>query len=267
MLIYKTSKKYFYGHYDSMRISPINNFFNKKRVNFCGKEPDSINRLGMEKPDGFVRSSNSIDIGRLKNLDISHFRLINSNSVRGVTLANQSRTLLTELKECGINTVIDLRQEGGKESKYAKACAAHGLDDMNFKLKLNMPIFNMPNRTKFSTEEREVKKQAFLEDLQKFFKKMDEGKLYMACLLGLHRTDLAVTLNYLLNPNEPSTPPTLSHMFIKEETNFTNKYIGAIKTMLKNLTQMDREKLGFSENFREIFDARILKLRMMNCVK
>lgn len=250
-----------------MKVLSINNSLSVKRVNFCAKNSRLLSEFGKNMPDEFVRSSDSIDIGRIKNLRIAHFRLINSNSIRGVTLANQPRTILSELKECGIDTVIDLRQEGGDDSKYAKACAENGLEYMNFKLKLNLPIFNMLNRTKFSSEERELKKQEFLSDLQKFFKKMDEGKLYMACLLGLHRTDLAVTLNYLLNPNEPSTPPTLSHMFIKEETNFTNKYIGAIKTMLKNLTQADKTALGFGDNFMEIFNSRILKLRLMNCAK
>ena len=86
----------------------------------------------------------------------------------------------------------------------------------------------------------------------------------MACLLGLHRTDLAVVLNYLINPNEPKAPPILSHMYLKDETNFTNKYIGAMKNLYKNINSNERQLLGLSDNFKEIFDARITKLRIMN---
>ena len=158
--------------------------------------------------DEFVRSTGSLDIGRLKNLGISHFRLIDSNSVRGVTLANQRQNLLTELKECGVNTVIDLRPEGGEESKYAQACNKNGLNYFNLKIRDNMPIFNAPFSGKMTMEERREAIKKFVNQMIEFFKMMDDGKVYMACLLGLHRTDLAVTMNYLLNPKEPTTPPT-----------------------------------------------------------
>ena len=91
-----------------MKILPINNF----RINQVNPLSfKSINNVYNTIPqnDEFVRSTGSLDIGRLKNLGIKHFRLIDSNSVRGVTLANQRPSLLSELKECGINTIIDLR--------------------------------------------------------------------------------------------------------------------------------------------------------------
>ena len=248
-----------------MKILPITNNFNIKSINFKAKESDYVFKTPQK--DEFVRSTDSLDIARLKALNISHFRLIDSNSVRGVTLANQKKPILTELKECGIYNVIDLREEGCKDSKYDQSCAENGLEYMNFKLKINMPIFNAPLATKLSSEERAKQNHEFIEGLPKFFEKMNNGKYYMACLLGLHRTDLAVTMNYLLNPKEPKTPPTLSHMFIKEETNFTNKYIGAMKNLLKNISVKEKAFLGLPENFHQIFDSRVLKLRLMNCAK
>lgn len=250
-----------------MKILTINNFniSQLKPLSFKATKPNPYENVPHN--DEFVRSTGSLDIARLKNLGIKHFRLIDSNSVRGVTLANQRPSLLSELKECGIDTIIDLRSEGGENTKYAQACHERDLDYMNFKLKVKMPIFNVPNATKLSIDERHKQNKEFVDNLPKFFEKMNSGKYYMACLLGLHRTDLAVTLNYLVNPKEPVTPPTLSHMFMKEETNLTNKYIGAIKNMIKNLSPKDREFLNLPENFNEIFSSRILKLRLMNCAK
>lgn len=246
-----------------MKITPIT-LFNIKPAVFKAK-PDAFKDI--PEHDEFVRSTGSLDIGRLKDLNISHFRLIDSNSIRGVTLANQKPHILSELKECGINTIVDLRAEGGEYSKYADACKANGLDYVNFKLKINMPIFNPPLANKLTVAERRSENEAFIRKLPEFFRIMNEGKYYMACLLGLHRTDLAVTLNYLINPKEPVTPPVLSHMYIKEETNFTNKYIGAMKNLLKNITPEDKKFLGLPEEFSAIFDARLMKLRMMNCAK
>lgn len=248
-----------------MKILPITNNFRIRTINFRANENNYVSKV--PQTDEFVRNTNSLDIARIKALGISHFRLIDSNSVRGVTLAKQKTSILKELKECGIDTIIDLRSEGGKDSKYAQDCADNGLEYMNFKLKLNMPIFNAPFNSKLSTEDRTKQNREFIEGLPKFFEKMNNGKYYMSCLLGLHRTDLAVTMNYLLNPKEPITPPTLSHMFMKEETNFTNKYIGAMKNVLKNMNAEDRKFLGLPENFKNIFDARVLKLKIMNCAK
>ena len=242
-----------------MKITPVS-FARPRIVTF--RENTGFHNIPRE--DEFVRSTGSLDIARLKALGISHFRLIDSNSIRGVTLANQKHSILTELKECGINTIIDLRNEGGENSKYAQACRENGLDYINFKLKINMPIFNMPHATKLTIDERITQNNEFIKRLPAFFKLMDNGKYYMAGLLGLHRTDLAVVLNYLINPNEPKTPPILSHMYMKEETNFTNKYIGAMKNLLKNITPMHKKQLGLPEEFNTIFDARILKLRLMN---
>ncbi len=249
----------------SLNFSNLNSVTSAKRTTFKQASTNPYN--GIPTHDEFVRSTGSLDIGRLKNLRISHFRLIDSNSVRGVTLANQSPALLTELKECGINTIIDLRPEGSDESRYAQNCRKNGLDYFNLKIRDNIPIFNAPFSGKMSAEERRVAIVKFVHQLGDFFNLMDNGKNYMACLLGLHRTDLAVTMNYLLNPKEPTTPPTLSHMFFPEETNLTNKYIGKVKNMLKNLTQKDKEFLKMPDCFSDIFDARVLKLRLMNRAK
>ena len=250
-----------------MNILPINNFNIKQLSTLSFKSKPLIDLNKVPENDEFVKSTGMLDIGRLKNLGIAHFRLVDSNSVRGVTLANQRPSLLTELKECGINSIIDLRSEGGENTKYAQLCKERNLDYMNFKLKIKMPIFNAPTATKLSINERLQHNKEFINMLPSFFEKMNNGKYYMSCLLGLHRTDLAVTLNYLLNPKEPLIPPTLSHMFFDNETNLTNKYIGATKNLLKNLTTKDKEFLNLPENFNEIFSSRVLKLRLMNCIK
>ena len=102
----------------SLNFSNFNAVSSVKKPTFKQAAPNVYNSIPVH--DEFVRSTGSLDIGRLKSLGISHFRLIDSNSVRGVTLANQRQSLLTELKECGVNTVIDLRPEGGDASKYAE---------------------------------------------------------------------------------------------------------------------------------------------------
>ncbi len=218
----------------------------------------------LSNTNSFTKNSDILDIGRINDFGIKHFRLINSNSIRGVTLSNQNPKILKELKECGINHIIDLRREANSESKYANNCKENGLKYFPFPININMPIFNIAVTSKMSMQERKDSINSFIKLLPQFFKTMNEGRVYMACLLGLHRTDLAVTLNYLINPIEPASPPILSHMLISDETNMTNKYIGAMKNLIKNLSDEDKEKLGLPKNFVDKFNTRITKLRMMN---
>ncbi|MCM1009506.1 MAG: hypothetical protein NC390_01330 [Fusobacterium sp.] len=200
----------------------------------------------------------------MKQLGIKNFRLVDSSSVRGQSLFNKPKQVFDELRESGIETVIDFRIEGSSESKYARKCEANGLEYFNFKIKENMSMFNPRGTSKESFEEFRANREVFVKDLDKFFKLMERGRVYMACLLGLHRTDLAVSLNYLLNPKEPQTPPSLSHMFHKNEQNMTNKRIGSVKNLVKNLSEDNRVFLGLPVDLTAIFSERIAKLRMMN---
>ena len=216
--------------------------------------------------DSFIRKSDSIDIVRMKQLDIKNFRLVDSSSVRGQCLNKKPPFLFDELRDSGIETVIDLRTEGRADSKYARMCEAAGLEYFNFKIKENMAMFNPRGGIKETVEEFAVNREIFVKDLDKFFKLMERGRVYIGCLLGLHRTDLAVSLNYLLNPKEPQTPPSLSHMFYKDEQNLTNKRIGSVKNLIKNLTGSNKEFLGMPLDLTPMFRERIAKLRMMNLI-
>ncbi len=247
-----------------MKINPIhhhklNNInFKSFSIYFCDNVPE---------PDEFVQSSDDIDFIKLKNLNISHFRLVDSKSVRGATLANHNPIILKEIKNSGIDKVIDLRSESNDTSKYAEACRQNGLDYINFKLNLNMPVFNPPFADKLPPQERKENIHSFIQKLPYFFKLMECGKYYMACCLGLHRTDLAVTMNYLANPKEPSAPPVLSHIYLDGEENYTNKYIAAIKNLIRNLSKKDKKFLDLPDNFNKNFHSRIAKLRAVNLVK
>lgn len=127
-------------------------------------------------------------------------------------------------------------------------------------------MFNSIGSARESFEEFGANREAFVKDLDKFFKLMERGRVYIGCLLGLHRTDLAVSMNYLLNPIEPQTPPSLSHMFYRDEVNLTNKRIGSTKNLIKNLLETHKQFLGLPVDLNNIFRERVVKLRMMNLV-
>lgn len=225
-----------------MKINPIqhhkiNNInFKSFSIYFCDNVPE---------PDEFVKSSDSIDIARLKKLNIPNFRLIDSTSVRGATLADKNTNFLKELQQSGIERIVDLRVEGGLETDYARRCLENGLGYFN------LPIASQANR---NSEKAKIKN--LMTKIPEFFEIMDKGKNYMACLLGIHRTDFATALNYLLNPKEPASPPILSHIFVGNEANLTDRYINLVEKVCKKMKICT-----------EIFNARAIKLQMINGIK
>lgn len=223
-----------------MKIFSVTNTL--PRINFKRTCP----YFGDNLPDSdeFVKAVRDIDAESLKALHINHFRFIDANSVRGVTLSEESTDVLKKLKECGIERVIDLREDNENSLKYAQNCANVGLKYFNFQLN--------PKATSFVVQQ-----------LPKFFKAMNDGRCYIACYLGLHRTDFAVTLNYLLNPKEPVSPPTLTHIFMPGEPDYTEKYIDAVKKFISNLSMEDRNKLKLPQNL----NSRVTKLLTTNVAK
>ena len=214
--------------------------------------------------DEFIRSGATLDVTTLKNLNIDNFRLIDSRSVRGQSLAAKPLQLFYDLKRAGIETVIDLRREGSEDSKYAKKCHAAGLNYLHFQTNEHFPALNPRGSNKISSLEFANLMDGYTTKMVDFFDEMSNGRVFVGCLLGLHRTDIAVSLNYLLNPIEPECPPLLAHMFLKSEQNVTGKRIGAVKNLWRNLTDEHKAKLGLQEGFKDILDVRIAKLRLMN---
>ena len=224
-----------------MKILPIQNH---KINNIKFKGLCLYSGIYTPEPDEFVKSSSSIDIARLKVLRIPKFRLIDSTSVRGATLASAKPAILRELKESGIERVIDLRVGGGLETDYAKRCIENGLG-----------YFNLPIASTVDINPEKSRIENIVSIMREFFEIMNKGKNYVACLLGLHRTDFATVLNYLMNPKEPSSPPILSHIYFNDEKNCTDEYIGKVKKIFKRTNEKD---------FAEVLKARIIKLRMKN---
>lgn len=127
-------------------------------------------------------------------------------------------------------------------------------------------MFNSMGSARESFDEFSANREVFVKIWINFSKLMERGRVYIGCLLGLHRTDLAVSMNYLLNPIEPQTPPSLSHMFYRDEVNLTNKRIGSTKNLIKNLSAVHKEFLGLPVDLNGIFNERVVKLRMMNLI-
>ena len=148
-----------------------------------------------------MNSSTSIDFNIINNLDINNLRILESGNLSGGTFAIKDPEALMRLKHAGIRRIVDFRTEGSKA--FDQLC-----EDCGFEY-LRLPLDNtraIPGRERFGISVTDD----FVKALKKFFNMTDKGQTYQGCHYGIDRTNLGLTLNYLLNPNAKRVPRLLT---------------------------------------------------------
>lgn len=114
------------------------------------------------------------------------------NGVRGKTpLAGSPRRLkysLKKLAKSNIRTVIDLREAGECKTVVLELLKQYGIQYVNF-----------PVKDKNWTQES-------LDAIIKYIKAINKGDFMVGCANGESRTDLAMAINYIFNPNAKNVP-------------------------------------------------------------
>ena len=115
---------------------------------------------------------------------------------------------------------------------------------------------------KFPIDSSELPDDAIIERLPKLFELLNNGNYYIACAQGLHRTDIALALNYTFNP-EATTPPFLiGH--IRGDKLKTDDINRRLNSIYKNLTQDTLKSFGWEEYTEETFSQRKKEMYSMN---
>ena len=175
-----------------------------------------------------------MDISGLSLLNIPNFKPITLNSevvgFRGATLsAPKRRWMLREIKQYGIHTYADLRA-GDRSDSFPLAC-----EDADIKY-LHLPT------DKFRTPDAVIVSNLFaLAEI------IAEGGFYISCALGLHRTDMALSLNYLFNPRI-NEPPILYAILDDGRLRYHDIFQRA-GNVYRTLSEKDKENLGWGDSF------------------
>ena len=174
-------------------------------------------------------NTSKIDNDGLLSCNIPNLKLIKDNSIaigaRGQTLSSsKKRGMLTKIKAAGIQTVIDLRA-GDHSDSFPEACQLAGLDYLHF------PV------DRFRTPDSVI-----IKNLPIFMQTINRGSFYISCALGLHRTDIALSLFYIFNLKANEPPILYGHV-----TDGKLKYDDIFQragSVFHNLTLQDRTYLG-----------------------
>ena len=175
-----------------------------------------------------------VDFKRLREAHIPNLRIVDNRGVRGETLSSpKNDRYLPLIKKCGIDTVIDLRGED-YTPKYKVKCDKFGLNYVHF------PI-----------DKDKIDPRTIIDKLPEFFNLLERGKFYIACAQGLHRTDIALALNYVFNPKQ-KVPPFLAGHTIDHTVKMEN-INRRINSVYRALTPEDKAKLGWTEDYEKEF--------------
>lgn len=119
-------------------------------------------------------NAQEVDVNQLLKLDIPDIAEV-YGGIRGRTMSSRHQDYAWPIiRDCGIDTIIDLREDG-IYTRLNELCEKFGLDYFYF------PI---------DTKAENVK--CLIDDFENFCKKIDRGHFYIACAMGLHRTDIAL---------------------------------------------------------------------------
>ncbi len=123
----------------------------------------------------------------IKNLDITY------GGVRGTTLSSRHNMRHWQtVVDSGIRTIIELRDEDHSD-RLCRMCEIHSIRYFAFP----MDSHSVPNEVISSR-------------LQEFFELIDNGDFYIACAMGLHRTDMALSIYWMFHGvDNGMNPPIL----------------------------------------------------------
>lgn len=119
--------------------------------------------------------------------------------VRGTTLSSRRNMRhWPSIAKAGVKTVIELREEDSS-SRLCKMCERYGIHYFAFP----MDSHNVPD-------------ELIAEKLEAFFHLIDKGDFYIACAMGLHRTDMALSVYWMFHGAELGMDPPILRGHIED---------------------------------------------------
>lgn len=196
-------------------------------------------------PNISFKSSKKPISKEILNLNIPNLRFINDNCVRGESLSSKrNKHKLEVLKNFGLEQVIDLRTSDHSD-KFRDYVEHNGVKYSHFPIDAEV----------MSTRE-------IIDFLPDFFNAINKGNFYIACAQGLHRTDIALAINYLFNEKAEEPPILYGHQTTKGVR--VDDIFQRTNAIFKNLNEEDRNKLNLNDYDETAYKDKKTKLMEIN---
>ncbi len=121
--------------------------------------------------------------------------------VRGTTLSSRHNMRYWQtIVDSGVRTIIELRDEEHSD-RLCRMCETYGIRYFAFP----MDSHSVPN-------------EEIASRLREFFELIDNGDFYIACAMGLHRTDMALSIYWMFHgADNGMSPPILRGHIVNAE--------------------------------------------------
>lgn len=192
----------------------------------------------------------------IQELGIPRLRILENGNLSGATFATKDPAQLVKLKEAGIKRIVDFRNEASQG--FEQLCKDLDIEYLRFPLDNTR---NIPGRVRLGIDVTDD----FVKNLKKYIDMVNKGQTYQGCHFGIDRTNLGLTLNYLLNPKATKAPKLLSWDNYTVG-NIVNRTTKSVKKIIKKLTPEQRKMLGLPDDYERMLAERIFDLRNANGV-
>lgn len=174
---------------------------------------------------------------QLKNIGIVDFDAVLGKGIRGRTLSSHP-WFLPRLKETGIKNIIDLRTHD-TSSKYENLVIEAGM------------LFHH-----FEMDSKRTNDRVIIDELPELFKLLDKGSFFISCAMGLHRTDIALSIYYVFHPKVPEEfIPTLKGHRVNGKLRLDD-IARRRNSLYRNLTEEDYNLLSLPKDYENEFMKR-----------
>ena len=184
----------------------------------------------------------------IQNIDTAY------GGVRGTTLSSRHNMRYWQtVVDSRIRTIIELRDEDHSD-RLCRMCEIHGIRYFAFP----MDSHSVPNGV-------------IAPRLQEFFEIIDNGDFYIACAMGLHRTDMALSIYWMFHGvDNGMNPPILRGHIVDGELvldRLNNKVFRRLNSLYAYLMNNnvipvpDRET--FAQRKRDLIDFNRLQLSIV----
>lgn len=173
----------------------------------------------MPKSISAIPVRNTLDVDKITALHIPDFTLV-YGGVRGRTMSSRHQSFAWPvIREAGVRTIIDLREDG-VYSRLSDLCQSYGFEYF---------YYPVDNRCKN------------IESMVKLFPELcrhiDNGNFYIACAMGLHRTDIAICLYWVFYAADRGIAPPEIKGYRKAQGHDTNKIMRVINEFYRYSTE------------------------------
>lgn len=166
-----------------------------------------------------IQVSNVLDIDKIAALNIPDFAPV-YGGVRGRTMSSRYQSFAwPTIREAGITTIIDLRADG-VYSRLSDLCKSYGFDYFYY------PVDNRCENI-----------ESMVNLFPELCRHIDNGKFYIACAMGLHRTDIALCLYWVFYAADKGIAPPEIRGYRKDQGHNTDTIMRVINRFYQYVTE------------------------------